>query len=93
MVESAESRRQRRREVLGAQFRPGDLEAALDVMALVDLAWHDCYGEAAPPRAVEDDILTLAAGDVSALARAGLLAVVGFRDARVAADERRSSSD
>jgi hypothetical protein len=56
----------------------------------MDLAWHDCYGKVAPPDDVLDDVLYLAGGDLAALVRHAHLAVIDFRDVRVAADHKRS---
>lgn len=67
----------------------GQAEAALDVLALLDLAWHDCYGETSPPEAVVEDIWVVADGHVAELARAAHLALVDFRDLRMNADDRR----
>jgi hypothetical protein len=88
---SAERRRDERRSQIGRSFGETDLDAALDVLALMDLAWHDCYGESCPPETVIDDVLTIARGDLAALVRAAHLAVVDFRDARVAADAIRDT--
>jgi hypothetical protein len=64
-------------------------DPALDLLELVDLAWHDCYGEITPPDDVIDDILLLSHGDLSRLVSAAHLAVIDWRDARVAADALR----
>lgn len=85
-------RREHRRNAIGATFPAGELDAALDGLALMDLAWHDCYSESCPPESVVEDVLTLADGDVGKLVRAALLAVRDFRDTRVAADEIRGRS-
>lgn len=55
------------------------------------MAWHDCYGarELEIPPTVLDDMLLLARGDLEALIRIALRAVVDFRDVRVAADSER----
>ena len=90
MIDSAANRRAARHHEVARRFAPGDVEAALDLLALVDLAWHDCYGESSPPEGVLDDMLLMADGDMGRLARFGRLAVIDFRDLRVAADERRS---
>ena len=87
---SADSRRDDRRPRVSADFAPGLVEAALDLLALTDLAWHDCYGESAPPSGVADDIFVVARGDLARLARAARLAVIDFRDLRLQADARRA---
>ncbi|GAA1919068.1 hypothetical protein [Nocardioides hwasunensis] len=64
-------------------------EAALDLLELLELAWHDCYGEVAPPPQVLDDVWRVADGDLGALASAARLAVTDRRDLRVSADRAR----
>jgi hypothetical protein len=70
-------------------FGPDRSAAVLDLLELVELAWHDCFGESTPPEEVIDDILVLAGGDLASLARASRLAVEDWRDLRVAADRIR----
>lgn len=88
MVTSSADRRRHRAyratEVFGRQA-----EAALDALALLDLAWHDCYGEPSPPDQVMDDIWEVANGDLARFISAAHLAVVDFRDLRLSADEQR----
>ena len=67
-----------------------NMSAALDLLELVELAWHDCHGEITPPETVIDDILTLSRGDLNHMISAAHVAVIDFRDARVAADKLRS---
>ncbi len=67
-------------------------EAALDLLALTDMAWHDCYGphELEMPAHVLDDVLLLAQGNLAVLIRAAQEAVIDFRDVRMAADYERA---
>jgi hypothetical protein len=90
-IGSAE-RRQERRPRIAARFDSGDVDAALDLLALTDMAWHDCYGprELEIPAQVLDDMLLLARGNLAALVRVALLAVGDFRDVRMAADHERT---
>ena len=74
---------------LQAAFGPAVAGQARDVLVLTEMAWHDCYGEAAPPASVIDDILVVADGDLGRLVQAALLAVTDFRDLRVVADAKR----
>jgi hypothetical protein len=69
-----------------------DVEAALDLLYLGDLAWHDCYGpqDLEIPADVLDDVLLLATGDLAALIRAVRAAAIDFRDVRMAADAVRA---
>ncbi len=88
---SASRRRDERRSRLAPLFDEAEIDAALDVLSLMDLAWHDCYGESCPDDTVMDDVLTIAQGDLAALVSAARLAVIDARDARVAADAIRDS--
>jgi hypothetical protein len=85
-------RREERRQRLEATFPSSHVEAALDLLDLADMAWHDCYGpkELALPDAVLEDVLLLADGGLVALTRIAHGAVIDFRDVRVDADEVRS---
>ena len=76
-------------------FPDGQVEAALDLLHLADVAWHDCYGpeELALPDRVLDDVLLLADGDLVALIRLARQAVIDFRDVRTAADDLRSRAE
>lgn len=64
--------------------------AALDLLDLLELAWHDTHGVVAPPADVVEDVWVVAGGDLDKLASASRLAVVDWRDLRLAADEVRS---
>lgn len=64
--------------------------AALDALALLDMAWHDCYGETCPPEQVIEDIWLVANGDLAQFISAAHLAVIDFRDLRMSANEMRS---
>jgi hypothetical protein len=91
----SEQRRNERRPRIEEEFARGHVDAALDLLHLADMAWHDCYGprELEIPPGVLDDILLLAHGDLARLARAARQAVIDFRDLRVAADRRRAGND
>jgi hypothetical protein len=84
---SRSRRRDDRRASLAGVFPDADVDAALDALALMDFAWHDCYGDSCPPQSVIDDVVVIASGDLSRLVRAALLGVMDFRDVRVAAHE------
>ena len=77
-------RSERADEVFGRQAGP-----ALDALALLDLAWHDCYGEPSPPDHVVEDVWTVADGDIGRFVAAAHLAVIDFRDLRLTADDVR----
>ncbi|HEY3531201.1 MAG TPA: hypothetical protein VGK78_18810 [Nocardioides sp.] len=88
MVTSSSDRRRARSgraiEVFGK-----DADAALDALALLDLAWHDCYGEPSPSETIIEDIWEVSSGKLAQLVVAAHLAVIDFRDVRVWADEHR----
>jgi hypothetical protein len=88
----SEQRRAERRGVVAAQFAGDHVEAALDLLHLGDMAWHDCYGprELEIPSDVLNDVLLLARGDLARLVRWTRAAVVDFRDVRAAADGKRA---
>ena len=85
----ADRRRDRRARVAEA-FAPELVERALDLLELMELAWHDCYGEVTPPEPVVDDVLVLGDGSLADLVGAARLAVIDWRDTRLAAQARRS---
>ena len=89
MVDSRDNRRETRRtqatELFGKQAN-----AALAIFELLDLAWHDCYGQSAPPQEVVDDIWTASLGRLDYLAIAANLAVIDFRDLRMNAERIRA---
>lgn len=95
MAVGSEQRRQERRPRIKALFPREQVQAALDLLHLTDMAWHDCYGprELEIPAQVLDDILLLADGDLATLIRTARLAVIDFRDIRVAADYERSKRE
>ena len=86
------SRRERRDAARGrASIQFGaDAEAALDLLELLELAWHDCHGDVAPPAHVVEDVWTVADGSLGGLASASRLAVTDSRDLHLAADDARS---
>ncbi|MDX3186851.1 hypothetical protein PV458_00400 [Streptomyces sp. MN03-5084-2B] len=92
MSVGSEQRRRVRAPRIEAQFSSGNVEAALDLLHLADMAWHDCYGprELELPSQVLDDVLLLAGGDLARLIRTSRAAVLDFRDVRVAADDKRA---
>ena len=78
-------REQRARETFGA-----DGDAALDLLELTEIAWHDCYGEVTPSDEVVDDLFVVAQGTLGGLIRAARLAIEDFRDLRLRADDLRN---
>jgi hypothetical protein len=66
-------------------------DRALDLLELVEMAWHDTYGEISPPEDVIDDILLLSEGNLRLLIRWARLAVAHPRDLRAAANGARTT--
>jgi hypothetical protein len=85
------ARRAQREARVGAVFGEDAAPVALDLLELVEFAWHDCYGEVTPGDEVVEDILTCSRGDLAWLIRYARLAVDDWRDLRLAADEIRSA--
>lgn len=54
VTSSAERRTARSRRA--SEAFGGHAGAALDALALLDFAWHDCYGAQSPPDQVIEDI-------------------------------------
>ena len=80
-------RRSARVALVERSFSSKELDAALDLLELLEIAWHDCYGEPTPPEQVIDDALVVAGGSLAGLIRASRLALTDWRDLRVTALE------
>jgi hypothetical protein len=50
------------------------------VLELMEMAWHDCYGQVTPSENVVDDVLLCSGGTLDGLITAAHLAVVDSRD-------------
>ena len=90
MAVSRAERRELRRTRVTAVIGDDEVDAALDLLELVELAWHDCYDEITPSDAVVDDMLVLSEGTLPGLVAAAHLAVTDRRDLRIAADAVRN---
>ncbi|MFF5225426.1 hypothetical protein [Dactylosporangium sp. NPDC000521] len=92
MAIGRDQRRRDRRPRIMRQFDPQEVETALDLLELTDMAWHDCYGprELEIPERVLDDVLLLAHGNLAELIRFAREAVMDFRDVRIDADAERA---
>ena len=62
---------------------------ALDLLEVLEFAWHDCFGDVTPPPQVIDDILVCSEGRLELMIRAVRLAVADWRDLRVWAEDLR----
>ena len=87
MAIGRQARRQEQLPRLQTEFAE-DVDAALQVLDLLDRAWHDCYS-VTPREAVVEDVFFTAQGDLSRLIDAAHLAVQDWRDLRVRADLKR----
>lgn len=63
---------------------------ALDLMELLEYAWHDCYRDVTPDDQVIEDLLVCSQGDLTKMIRYCLLAVEDWRDLRVMANGIRA---
>ena len=89
-AERFEERRPRVVAVFGGDS--DTLRAVSEVLALIEMAWHDCYGEITPSESVIDDVLTCSEGSLRGLIGAAHLAVIDRRDLSVWASAIRKSS-
>jgi hypothetical protein len=67
-------------------------DAALDALALLDLAWHDCYGDPSPSETIINDIWEVCDGNLAQFIVAAHLALIDFRDLRAWADTHREAN-
>jgi hypothetical protein len=84
-------RRAERRTKVAVMFADRT-DRALDLIELLEMAWHDNYQEITPPENVIDDILLLSEGNLRLLIRWARLAVADPRDLRVAAEGARAET-
>src|SRR5439155_14233667 len=84
------ARRVEREPRVVAVFGDQGAARALDLLELLEYAWHDCYGEVSPSEEIIDDILLLSEGRIDGLIEAARLAVTDWRDVRLAAEGRRN---
>ena len=87
---SRADRRAERRARVTQTMGTDSADAALDVLELMELAWHDCYGESTPPDQVIEDVLIVSQGHLDDFVSAARLGVTDFRDLRLAADRFRA---
>lgn len=68
-----------------SHFSSDELEAALDLLEVLEVGWHDCYGEVTPSEEIVDDVILLANGGLAGLIGSVRLALADWRDVQVAA--------
>jgi len=78
-----------RRARITETFGEAQLTTVVELLTLLELAWHDCYSELTPSEELIDDIFLLSGGELTGLIRAVHLAVTDWRDVIVAADALR----
>jgi hypothetical protein len=88
VIGRAERRKSREGKILPV-FGPDRTSAALDVLELLEFAWHDCYGDITPSEEIVDDMILLSDGRLDRFVEMALLALKDWRDLRIAADARR----
>ena len=88
-VSRADRRADREARVL-AVFGSESTPTVLDLLELVELAWHDCYSEVSPSEDLIDDVLLLSGGELEKLVSVARLAVTDWRDVKVAAADHRN---
>ena len=91
MAVSRADRRREREPRVRAVFSETQVAPALDLLELLEFAWHDCYGDITPSDEFVEDLLLLSKGSIDLLIHAARLAVADWRDVKVnAATLRRS---
>ena len=70
-------------------FAVEDVEPALVLLELTEVAWNDCYGGVTPSGDQVDDLILLSDGTLHGLIAACQLIVSDWRDVKVAADDKR----
>ena len=89
-VGRAERFEERKPRVVAAFGSDDDvIRRVAEVFALMEMAWHDCYGDLTPPEQVVDDVLLCSGGTLDGLIAAAHLAVLDARDLRLWASSIR----
>ncbi|SDU66552.1 hypothetical protein [Jiangella alkaliphila] len=86
------ARRAARAPAVERVMGPAQVDVALDLLELTELAWHDCYGELTPSDQVVDDMLVCSRGELAGLVRAARLGTTDWRDLRMEADAIRAEA-
>ena len=80
-------KRPERRSRVAALFATDEVEAALDLLELMELGWHDCYGDITPSEELVDDMILVSDGLIVGLIGACRLAITDWRDLKVTASD------
>ncbi len=89
LVPAGRSRRREDRRTKVAVLFADRTDRALDLLELLEMAWHDTYGEGTPPEDLVDDVLFLSQGNLRLLIRWARIAVADWRDVKSSADSAR----
>ncbi|HEX6395401.1 MAG TPA: hypothetical protein VFZ97_18345 [Acidimicrobiales bacterium] len=92
MAVSRADRRSDREPRVRAMFSEEHVAPALDLLELLEFAWHDCYGDVSPPDEIVEDVLLLSEGSIDLFIHAARLAVADWRDVKVNAASLRGST-
>jgi hypothetical protein len=84
MAIGREQRMQERRLEVERIFSVKNVDTVIQLLTLLEFAWHDCYNEVTPPDDVISDVLAFSKGDIALLVRAAHLAMIDRRDLHVA---------
>jgi hypothetical protein len=87
-AERSERRAERRTKV--AVLFADRTDRALDLLELLEMAWHDTFEEGTPPEDLVDDILLLSGGNLRLLIRWARIAITDWREVKAAAESARS---
>jgi hypothetical protein len=87
------ARRAERSSLVESALGESQASAGLDLLELVEYAWHDCYGEITPSDDVILNILICSRGKLSEMVRAAKLAVVDWRDLQLWAERGQSEGE
>jgi hypothetical protein len=90
MPERRAERRAGRRTKVAVMFADRT-DRALDLLELLEMAWHDSFNEGTPPEDVIDDVLLLSGGSLRSLIRWARLAVADYGEVRNAANGLRET--
>jgi hypothetical protein len=75
-----EARRAERAPLVESVLGKSAASAGLDLLELIEYAWHDCYGEITPPDDVILNILICSRGDLATMIHATKVALRDWRD-------------
>ena len=87
----AVSRAKRRSPAFMAVFGEDRAALALDLLEVMEFAWHHCYRDITPPPEVVDDLLLCSEGRLDKMISCVRAANADWRDLRLAADRMRGT--